>query len=90
MVGPGGRPLMIYLATRPVHSRKGHDGLSALVQEMFGLDPLSGTVLVFRSSLRAFQGRDGVFRSLADRLMFADDPISRQVWSRKWPAFPQG
>src|SRR5271165_2579286 len=35
--------------TRPVDFRKGHDGLSALVQEMFGLDPFSGAVFVFRS-----------------------------------------
>ena len=39
----------IYLATRPVDFRKGHDGLSALVQEMFGLNPFSGAVFVFRS-----------------------------------------
>ncbi|MGO9845383.1 MAG: IS66 family insertion sequence element accessory protein TnpB [Methylocella sp.] len=33
-----------YLATRPVDFRKGHDGLSALVQEMFGLNPFSGAI----------------------------------------------
>jgi transposase len=49
MIGPGGRPLMIYLATRPVDFRKGQDGLSAIVQEMFGLDPFSGAAFVFRS-----------------------------------------
>lgn len=49
MIGPGGQPLTIYLAMRPVDFRKGHDGLSALVQETFGRDPFSGAVFVFRS-----------------------------------------
>ena len=37
------------MATRPVDFRKGHDGLAAVVQEMFGLDPFSGAAFVFRS-----------------------------------------
>ena len=41
--------LRIYVATRPVDFRKGHDGLAAAAQEMFGLDPFSGAVFVFRS-----------------------------------------
>ena len=49
MIGPGGQPLTIYLAMRPVDFRKGHDGLSSLVQERFGRDPFSGAVFVFRS-----------------------------------------
>ena len=49
MIGLGGQPLTIYLATRPVDFRKGHDGLSSLVQETFGRDPFSGAVFVFRS-----------------------------------------
>ena len=49
MIGPSGRPLMVYLATRPVDFRKGHDGLSAFVRDMFGLNPFSGAVFVFRS-----------------------------------------
>ena len=48
MIGASGQ-LPIYLATRPVDFRKGHDGLSAIVQEMFGLSPFSGAVFVFRS-----------------------------------------
>jgi transposase len=48
MIGAGGL-LPIYLATRPVDFRKGHDGLSAIVQEMFGLSPFSGTIFVFSS-----------------------------------------
>jgi transposase len=41
--------LKIYVATRPVDFRKGHDGLAAAVQEMIGEDPFSGAVFVFRS-----------------------------------------
>jgi transposase len=49
MIGPGGQPPRIYLAMRPVDFRKGHDGLSAIVQETFGRDPFGGAVFVFRS-----------------------------------------
>ena len=48
MIGAGG-PLRVYVATRPVDFRKGHDGLAAAVQEIFGLDPFCGAVFVFRS-----------------------------------------
>ena len=37
-----GAELKIYIATRPVDFRCGHDGLAAKVQEMLGLDPFSG------------------------------------------------
>jgi transposase len=49
MIGPGVQPRRIYLAMRPVDFRKGHDGLSAIVQETFGHSPFSGAVFVFRS-----------------------------------------
>lgn len=49
MIGPVGQPPRIYLAMRPVDFRKGHDGLSAIVQETFGHNPFSGAVFVFRS-----------------------------------------
>ena len=49
MIGPGVQPRRIYLAMRPVDFRKGHDGLSAIVQETFGHNPFSGAVFVFRS-----------------------------------------
>lgn len=49
MIEPDGRPLMIYRATRPVDFRKRHDGLSALVREMFGRNPFNDAVFVFRS-----------------------------------------
>jgi transposase len=39
----------IYVATRPVDFRKGHDGLAAVVQESLGFDPFCGAVYVFRS-----------------------------------------
>ncbi|MGK2852786.1 MAG: IS66 family insertion sequence element accessory protein TnpB [Microbacteriaceae bacterium] len=48
MIAPGGQ-LRVYVATRPVDFRKGHDGLAAAAQAMFGLDPFSGAAFVFRS-----------------------------------------
>jgi len=39
----------VYVATRPVDFRKGHDGLAAVVQETLGLDPFCGAIFVFRS-----------------------------------------
>jgi transposase len=48
MFGQGG-PVKVFVATRPVDFRKGIDGLSLAVQEMFGLDPFCGAVFVFRS-----------------------------------------
>lgn len=48
MIAPDGR-LRIYVATRPVDFRKGHDGLAAVVQEILGHDPFDGTAFVFRS-----------------------------------------
>jgi transposase len=36
----------IFLAVAPVDMRKGHDGLSAVVKEQVGRDPLSGAVFV--------------------------------------------
>src|SRR3546814_18719622 len=49
MIAPGAT-LWVYVAMGPVDFRKGHDGLAAAVQEMFGLDPFSGAVFVFRST----------------------------------------
>lgn len=37
------------VATRPVDFRKGAEGLAALVRELMGADPFSGTVYVFRA-----------------------------------------
>jgi transposase len=48
MFAPGGA-VKVFVATRPVDFRKGIDGLALAVQEMFGLDPFSGAVFVFRS-----------------------------------------
>ena len=41
--------LRILIATQPVDFRKGHDGLSALVQSVLRDDPFNGTVFVFRA-----------------------------------------
>ena len=48
MIGAEGA-VRVYVATRPIDFRKGHDGLAAAVATMFGLDPFSGAVFVFRS-----------------------------------------
>jgi transposase len=48
MIAPGGIR-RVFVATRPIDFRKGHDGLSLAVQEMFGLDPFCGAAFVFRS-----------------------------------------
>jgi transposase len=48
MIAPDAH-LKVYVATRPVDFRKGHDGLAAAVQEMIGKDPFGGGVFVFRS-----------------------------------------
>ena len=47
MTPPGALPRIV-LATRPVHFRKGHDGLAGVVENELGLDPYSGVVVVFR------------------------------------------
>jgi transposase len=48
MIAPDAH-LRVYVATRPIDFRKGHDGLAVAVQEMLGKDPFSGAVFVFRS-----------------------------------------
>ena len=48
MILPGGK-YHVYLATRPVDFRKGHAGLSLVVQTVLGHDPYSGAVFIFRS-----------------------------------------
>lgn len=39
----------VVLCTQPVDFRKGHDGLSAVVQEALRRDPFCGDLFVFRS-----------------------------------------
>jgi len=48
MIAPGAQ-LRVYVATRPVDFRRGHDGLAAAVQETIGLDPFCGAAFVFRA-----------------------------------------
>lgn len=48
MISPAGN-FEIYLASRPVDFRKGMDGLAAIVQSEFNLDPFSGAIFVFRA-----------------------------------------
>lgn len=48
MFSPAGN-FKIYVASKPVDFRKGMDGLAAIVQVEFDLDPFSGAIFVFRS-----------------------------------------
>jgi transposase len=48
MILPG-QAVRVVIATKPVDFRKGHDGLTAVVEQQLGLDPHSGVVVVFRS-----------------------------------------
>lgn len=48
MISPAGN-FRIYLAAEPVDFRKGMDGLAAIVQSAFDLDPFSGAIFVFRA-----------------------------------------
>ena len=48
MIFPSNR-VRILVATQPVDFRKGHDGLTALVQSVLRKDPFTGTVFVFRA-----------------------------------------
>ncbi|TCS65969.1 IS66 Orf2 like protein [Primorskyibacter sedentarius] len=48
MIFPSNR-VRILVATQPVDFRKGHDGLTAMVQSVLRKDPFTGTVFVFRA-----------------------------------------
>lgn len=48
MIFPSNR-VRIVVASKPVDFRKGHDGLTALVQQTLRKDPFTGTVFVFRA-----------------------------------------
>src|SRR5262245_66452238 len=48
MILPTG-PVHVFVATRPVDSRKGMGGRAALVKEQLRIDPFSGVVYVFRA-----------------------------------------
>ena len=48
MISPAGN-FRIYLASKPIDFRKGMDGLAAIVQSEFDLDPFSGAIFIFRA-----------------------------------------
>lgn len=48
MIFPSNR-LRVFVATRPVDFRKGHDGLAAVVKNELRKDPFTGAVFVFRA-----------------------------------------
>lgn len=58
-----GADLKIYIATRPIDFRCGHDGLAANVQERLRLDPFSGAAFVFRSKRAGQIKRSGIERA---------------------------
>jgi transposase len=72
MIGTEGA-LRVYVATRPIDFRKGHDGLAAAVATMFGHDPFSGAVFVFRSKradrLKRLEGGKFVWPQVRDGVM---------------------
>lgn len=47
-----GRRVMVYAYGTPTDMRKGFDGLSALVRDRLGRDPLSGDIFLFVSANR--------------------------------------
>lgn len=51
MIGSAGR-VRVYAYVAPIDMRKGFEGLSALVREGLGRDPLSGDLYLFTNRLR--------------------------------------
>ena len=83
MITPGA-DLKVYVATRPVDFRKGHDGLAALVQQMFGLDPFSGAAFVFRAK-RAQHATFCIQFSKRDNCVSVASPFWTDASSRTVP-----
>lgn len=75
----------IYVATKPVDFRKGHDGLAALVQNHLRHKPFDGGVYVFRAK-----------RSDRLKLIYWDGSGLVMAYKRleqntfKWPAIKDG
>jgi transposase len=73
----------IYVAARPVDARKSFDGLAALVESEFGVEPLSGHLFVFLNrrghvAQLLFWDRNG-FCILKKRLEAGTFSLARQV-----------
>jgi transposase len=75
----------IFVCTKPADMRKGFDGLSGMVQEFLGQDPLSGHLFLFFNKRRdrakiLFWDRDGlliVYKRLEAGTFQNLDPTSR-------------
>jgi transposase len=75
----------IFVCTKPADMRKGFDGLSGMVQEFLGQDPLSGHLFLFFNKRRdrakiLFWDRDGlliVYKRLEAGTFQNLDPASR-------------
>jgi transposase len=73
----------IYVAARPVDARKSFDGLAALVEGEFGLEPLSGHLFVFLNrrghvAQLLFWDRNG-FCIVKKRLEAGSFKLARQI-----------
>lgn len=77
--------VLIFVATKPVDFRKGHDGLSALVQNHLRKKPFDGAVYVFRTK-----------RADRLKLIYWDGSGLVMAYKRledntfKWPAIKDG
>ena len=84
MIHPGNN-VGIYIAVKPVDFRKGHDGLSALVQSHLKKDPFNGAVYVFRAK-RADRLKLIYWDGMG--LVMAYKRLEQHVF--KWPAITDG
>lgn len=77
--------VQIFIATKPVDFRKGHDGLTALVQSHLQQQPFNGAVYVFRAK-----------RADRLKLIYWDGSGLVMAYKRleqnqfKWPAIQNG
>ena len=84
MIHPGSGA-KIFVATKPVDFRKGHDGLAALIQSHLNMRPFDGAVYVFRAK-----------RADRLKLIFWDGTGLVMAYKRleqnqfKWPAIKDG
>ena len=84
MIHPG-LGVKIYVATKPVDFRKGHNGLAALVQNHLKLKPFDGAVYIFRAK-RA--DRVKIIYWDGSGLVMAYKRLEKSTF--KWPAIRDG
>lgn len=74
--------VQIFVVTKPVDFRKGHDGLAALVQSHLKKKPFDGVVYVFRADRLKMIWWDGT------GLVIAYKRLEQNAF--KWPAIRDG